>query len=131
MCECARARVCVHSRALYEMGQGYSRGKKTPPYLIPHPTSRLCLSKLDFILQKQSGMNNSFSSPCFCFFFISFLFLAFLLHSFLAFLSFCLSFFLPYPARVKVLPFCPSAKDLVEFVHGLVISAVVCLHRFS
>lgn len=38
VCECACARVCVHSRALYEMGQGYSRGKKTPPYLIPHPT---------------------------------------------------------------------------------------------
>lgn len=62
--------VCVHNRALCKMGQGYSRGKKRPPpYLILHPpASRLCLSKLDFILQKQSGMNNSFSSPCFLLF---------------------------------------------------------------
>lgn len=65
----ARARVCVHKHAPCEMGQGYGREKG--PHLISSsnpPASRLCLSKLDFILQKQSGMNNSFSSPSFCFF---------------------------------------------------------------
>lgn len=35
----------------------------------PPPASSPCFSKLDFILQKQSGMNNSFSSPYFCFFY--------------------------------------------------------------
>lgn len=85
--------VCVHNHALCKMGQGYGREKR--PHLISSsssaaapPASRLCLSKLDFILQKQSGMNNSFSSPCFCFFVLSFLFLTFLLHSILAFRTF-------------------------------------------
>lgn len=52
------------------MRQGY--GWEKGPYLISSsnpPASSLCLSKLDFILQRQSGMNNSFSSPSFCFFF--------------------------------------------------------------
>lgn len=71
------------------MRQGYGGEKGPPPYLLllpPLPASSLGLSKLDFILQKQSGMNNSFSTPSFCFFSSSVLslslsFLTFVLHS--------------------------------------------------
>lgn len=107
----ARARVCVHKHVPCEMGQAYGREKG--PHLISSsnpPASRLCLSKLDFILQKQSGMNNSFSSPSFCFFlsFIplflpSFSCLSSLLQSFFIL---CLSwnFLFSFP-----LPFCSSS----------------------
>lgn len=66
----ARVCVCIHEHEFFKMRQGY--GLEKGPYLISSsnpPASSLCLSKLDFILQKQSGMNNSFSSPSFCFFF--------------------------------------------------------------
>lgn len=109
-------------------------GKKDPTLSHPQPpASRPCLSKLDFILQKQSGMNNSFSSPCFCFFFLSFLFLTFLLHSFLAFLSFLPIFASSSSTKRErsSLSFYPHGKDLLDFVHGSVISAVVCFHHFS
>lgn len=83
-----RACVCVHKHALRKMGQGYGREKG--PHLISSsspPASHLCLSKLDFILQKQSGMNNSFSSPSSCFFIP----LSYFLASVFLSISFCLS----------------------------------------
>lgn len=105
----ARTRVCVHKHAPCEMGQGYGR-EKGPPLISScnPPASRLCLSKLDFILQKQSGMNNSFSSPSFCFFCLSFpfsypLFLVFLSCSTLSLSSVCLWYFFPPSTSISFL----------------------------
>lgn len=86
----ARACVCIHTHEFLRWDKAMA-GKRdptlSPPLPPPPPASSLCLSKLDFILQKQSGMNNSFSSqPSFCFF-----------HLFLLSPScfyFCVSFFL-------------------------------------
>lgn len=108
----ARACVCVHKHAPCETGQVYGREKG--PHLISSsnlPASRLCLSKLDFILQKQSGMNNSFSSPSFCFFRLSFPFSYPLFLVFLSCSSLSLSFFFPPPPFLfSFLPsFCSSS----------------------
>lgn len=78
---------------------------KRDPHLIsycrrrPPPTSSLGLSKLDFILQKQSGMNNSFSTPSFCSFSSSVLSLS------LSFFDFCVPFFLLMSLLIFVSPF--------------------------
>lgn len=86
-----RRRPCVRARACARRDRSVAGNKGPPPYLVlctplppnPNPTypptvstSRLCLSKLDFILQRQSGMNNSFCPPSpapFFFFFLFFL----------------------------------------------------------
>lgn len=132
--------VCVHvyiSMHCVRWDKGTAGEKGPPPYLIlqPHPyppASRLCLSKLDFILQKQSGMNNSFSSPSFCLFVLSFL-LSYFLFSLCLGISFFRSssvfFFHPsLTPAVRTLFFCFSStlsgKGLVDFVHGWVIFAV-------
>lgn len=107
----ACACVCVHKHAPCEMGQGYGREKG--PHLISSsnpPASRLCLSKLDFILQKQSGMNNSFSSPSFCFFCLSFPFSYPLFLVFLAPVCLGIFFFPPPPFLFSfLLSFCSSS----------------------
>lgn len=99
--------VCTQSCSVRD-GMRVRQGKKLPtlslppcPPTLPH-TSRLFLSKLDFILQEQSGMNKSFSSPLlvlpFLFFipppyFSDSLFFVFL-HVAFSLFYFCHSFFL-------------------------------------
>lgn len=87
---CEHARVCTWLCTVQD-GTRVLQGKS--PHLISSSTSlrpsRLCLFKLDFILQKQSGMDKSFSSPYFDFFFLSFFpSTYFSLYSFLAFFFF-------------------------------------------
>lgn len=129
LCVSVRAHACVYIAVhCMRWDKGTAGEKKTPPYLIPHPTPPHVYASPNWILYYRSSQvwTTHFPLPVFAFSLFHFSFL----HS--CFIPF-LSFFLPYPARVKVLPFlfCPSAKDLVEFVHDSVISAVVCLHRFS
>lgn len=117
---CARVCVCVYISMRRARWDRATAGKKDPTLSHPPtpPASRLCLSKLDFILQKQSGMNNSFSSPSFCFFlsFIPLLLPSFSCLSFLlqSFFILCLSWYFffsnPPPFLFSFLPpFCSSS----------------------
>lgn len=64
---CDVGRVCVQVRARGATGpwQGIKDHHLICPSEPhhPQPTSRLCFTKLDFILQRQSGMNKSFCPP--------------------------------------------------------------------
>lgn len=132
LCVSVRAHACVYI-AVHCMRWDKGTAGEKRPHLISSPTPPRLTSmplQIGFYITEAVRYEQLIFLSLFLLF-LYFISLSCIPASFLLGFSFCLSFFLPYPARVKVLPFCPSAKDLVEFVHGLVISAVVCLHRFS
>lgn len=107
--------VCVHKHALRKMGQGYGREKG--PHLISSPPSPPHIyASPNWILYYRSSQvwTTHFPLPLVAF---SFLFLTFLLRSFLVFLSVCLSitFYISFLLRFS---FClpsllPSALFLI------------------
>jgi len=104
--------------------------QKVPTLSHPTPprTPHVYASKLDFILQKQSGMNKSFSSPCFGFS----LFHSLLLSPFT--LSFLLPLFLCRQCERFCLSFYLGGDGLVyiwDLCSGLLVWSLSCEAEFK